>query len=171
MINLIFSHQTGYEEVCIKEKLSNYNFDIIENNAIILKNTNKNNDNADKLLPYIGNGVFGVQITTPGRLYIRHDGTLSLYGQWDPLVSLPGDDDITGHREATVMHFTNGIVNKHQCFRSGYNIDTQYYAHRQFDNILVQDVIINNPSSVSQDVVFKYLSNSKLSNNEIKTVK
>lgn len=90
------------------------------------------------------------------------------------MISVPADnddDDNTGKHDVTVMHFTNGIVYKYQCFKSGYHVDTQYYAHRIFDNILVQDVAVHNPSSVSQEVVFKFLSNSQLSNHEIKPVK
>ncbi|XP_015115145.1 uncharacterized protein KIAA2013 homolog [Diachasma alloeum] len=139
----------AFEDQCIRERLLNFHYDVANDDATILNDPPSEKD--QNYLPYIGNGVFGVQVSPVGRLYIRQGRTLSLFAQWDPLVSVPLPDD-TPHREATVMHFTDGIVYKYQCLRSGYHVDTQYYAHRIFEGILVEDITIFNPSSVTQEV-------------------
>ena len=73
---------------------------------------------------------------------------------WQPLIYHETAKD-TIYREATVMHYTSGIVYKYQCLREGFYIGYQYYAHRELDGILVQDIKISNPSGISQELTFK----------------
>ena len=158
----------AFQDSCIKEKLGAFYFDTVEYNANILHNPAQDTDK--KYLPYIGNGIFGVEITQDGWLYIRHGRTLLLPVHWQPLVSYSVPDGSL-HREATVTHFTNGIVYKYQCLSDGYHIDSLYYAHRSLDGILVQDTNIVNPSSSNQEVALKLPVNMHWSEFEIKTVK
>lgn len=120
----------------------------------------------DKYLPYIGNGIFAVQIIAfHGRLYIKQGRTLSLYAQWDPIITVIPDNN--EQREATVMHFTHGIVYKYQCINSGYYVTNQYYAHRGIDGLLVQDISITNPSSLSQKVALHLSKNQHWTDTKI----
>ena len=90
--------------------------------------------------------------------------------QWQPLISHPLLKS-SFYREATVTHFTNGIVYRYQCFREGYYMEFQYYAHRIFDAILIQDIKITNPLSFSQNVPLKPQVSTQWSNYRIETIK
>ncbi|XP_015594642.1 uncharacterized protein KIAA2013 homolog [Cephus cinctus] len=138
-----------FEDHCINERLASFYFDAAEYNANILHNPPLEEEH--HYLPYIGNGVYGVPISSEGWLYIKHGRTLSLALHWEPLISHVISKG-TSYREATVTHFTTGIVYKYQCLRDGYYVDFQYYAHRSFDGILVQDIKVANPSALSKEV-------------------
>ncbi|KAK9295002.1 hypothetical protein QLX08_010539 [Tetragonisca angustula] len=138
------------EDHCMNERLGAFYLDIGEYNANILHNPPKEGEH--HYLPYIGNGVFGIPILSEALIYIKRGRALSLPVQWQPLIS---HQKSNFYREATVTHFTNGIVYRYQCFREGYYIEFQYYAHRIFDAILVQDIKITNPFSLPQNVPLK----------------
>lgn len=158
----------AFEDHCINEKLASFYFDAIEYNVNILHNPPKKTDH--NYLPYIGNGVFGVPISPEGWLYIKHGRALFLPVQWQPLISHPISKN-TFYREATVVHFTNGIVYKYQCLREGYYIEFRYYAHRVLEGILIQDIKLANPFSLSQEVPLKSQESIHWSNSHVEPIK
>ncbi|XP_029167471.1 uncharacterized protein KIAA2013 homolog [Nylanderia fulva] len=158
----------AFEAHCINERLASFYFDAVEYNANILHNPPKENEYS--YLPYIGNGVFGVPVSPEGWLYIKHGRGLLLPVQWQPLISYSIPKD-SFYQEATVVHFTNGIVYKYQCLREGYHIDFQYYAHRGLEGILVQTIKVSNPFSLSQEVPLKPQESIHWSNSHIEPIK
>lgn len=156
------------EDLCMNERLAAFRFDIGEYNVNILHNPPKEEEHY--YLPYIGNGIFGIPILPEALIYIKRGRALSLPVQWQPLISHPLLKS-SFYREATVTHFTNGIVYRYQCFREGYYMEFQYYAHRIFDAILIQDIKITNPLSFSQNVPLKPQVSTQWSNYRIETIK
>ncbi|XP_066584652.1 uncharacterized protein KIAA2013 homolog [Prorops nasuta] len=142
-------HIEVFEDHCINERLVGFYFDAAEYNANVLHNPPEQKD--IKYLPYIGNGAFGIPVTSDGWIYIKHGRSLLLPVMWKPLiVHVPTEGAV--YREATVTHFTSGIVHKYQCLRDGYHVDFQYYAHRGLDGLLMQDLKIANPSPFFREV-------------------
>ncbi|XP_033353701.1 uncharacterized protein KIAA2013 homolog isoform X1 [Bombus vosnesenskii] len=156
------------EDHCMNERLAAFHSDIEEYNANILHNPPKEGEH--HYLPYIGNGVFGIPILPEALIYIKRGRALSLPIQWQPLISHPLLKT-NFYRDATITHFTSGIVYRYQCFREGYYIEFQYYAHRIFDAILVQDIKITNPLSLSQNVPLKPQMSTQWDNYHIEVIK
>ena len=148
---VIFCCLTAYEEHCINERLAGFYFDSMEYNANILFEPPKEDQHL--YLPYVGNGIFAVPIQSESWLYIKNGRTLSLPVKWQPLITYRPPETST-YREASVTHYTKGIVYKYQCFRDGYHIGYQYYAHRDHEGIFVQEVKISNPLGLSQEFPF-----------------
>ncbi|KAK0087982.1 hypothetical protein PV325_013531 [Microctonus aethiopoides] len=162
-IQWLFSKDHGpveaFEDHCMNERLANFHADAAAYDAAIIEyNGASEGEVINRYLPYVGNGILAVQtIPFNGRLFIKQGRTLSLDAQWDPLIAIIPDNNI--QREATVMHFTHGIVYRYQCIKDGYHVTNQYYAHRIMDGIFVQDISISNPSSLSQKVTLQLSAN------------
>lgn len=158
----------AFEDHCMNERLGSFYFDIKDYNANVLHDPPKETEH--QYLPYIGNGIIGVPILPEAWLYIKHKRTLSLPVYWQPLITatLP---ESSSYREATVTHYTSGIVHKYQCLRDGYYIVSQYFAHRSFDGILVQDVKVVNPSALSQEVTLRSQTSAHWPDTQIEPVK
>ena len=156
------------EDHCMNERLAPFRVDAEEYNINILHDPPKEREH--RYLPYVGNGVFGIPILPEAWIYIKRGRALTLPIKWQPLIShsLPTSNS---HREATVTHFTNGIVHHYQCFRDRYYTEFQYYAHRVFDAILVQDMKIVNPSSLLQNVPLKPQVSTHWSNSHTESIK
>lgn len=152
----------------MNERLASFYFDAVEYNANILHDPPKENEH--QYLPYIGNGVFGVPISPEGWLYIKYGRGLLLPVQWQPLISHPVPKE-SSYQEATVIHFTNGIVYKYQCLRDGYHIDFQYYSHRSLQGILVQTIKISNSFSLSQEIPLKPQESSYWTNSHVEPIR
>lgn len=152
----------------MSERLAPFRLDAEEYNVNILHNPPKEKEN--NYIPYIGNGMFGIPILPDAWIYIKGGRALSLPVQWQPLISHSLHRN-NHYQEATVTHFTNGIVYHYQCLRDKYYIEFQYYAHRQFHTILVQDVKIVNPFSLPQNVPLKPQMSAHWSNSRIESVR
>lgn len=135
----------------MNEKLAAFYLDTTEYNANILFDPPK--EEQHHYLPYVGNGIFGIPIQRESWLYIKNGRTLSLPVKWQPLFAYEIPETTT-YKEATVTHYTKGVVYKYQCFRNGYNIGYQYYAHRDLEGIFIQEIKISNPTSIAQDFSF-----------------
>jgi len=109
-------------------------------------------------------------VTLDGWLYIKHGRALLLPILWQPLIYHPIPKD-SFYREATIVHFTNGIVYKYQCLREGYHIDFQYYAHRSLEGILVQAVKLSNPFSFSHEIQLKPQESTHWTNSHIEPIR
>ncbi|KAG7210712.1 hypothetical protein KM043_012212 [Ampulex compressa] len=116
----------AFEDHCISERLAGFYFDAAEYNVNILHDPPK--DTEHRYVPYIGNGIFGMPISPEGWIYIKHGRSLSLAVQWQPLISHPTPTE-NSYREATVMHFTNGIVHKYQCLKEEVPLMSQTSAY------------------------------------------
>ncbi|KAL7288729.1 hypothetical protein TKK_0017454 [Trichogramma kaykai] len=138
----------AYNDHCINEKLAGYYFDALDYNVNILSSPPKKDEN--KYLPYVGNGIFGIPIQNEAWIYVKSGRTLSLPVKWQPLIIYQIPQDAI-YREASVTDYTKGIVFKYQCFRDGYQISYQYYAHRLHEGIFVQEIKFSNPMSVSHE--------------------
>ncbi|OAD59961.1 hypothetical protein WN48_07872 [Eufriesea mexicana] len=156
------------EDRCMNERLAPFHLDIAEYNVNILHNPPKVGEH--HYLPYIGNGIFAIPILPEALIYIKRGRALSLPVQWQPLIFHPLLKS-SFYREATVTHFTNGIVYRYLCLREGYYMEFQYYAHRILDSILVQDIKITNPLSLSQNVPLKPQMSTHWSNYRIEVIK
>lgn len=143
---------TAYEDHCMSEKLAGFYFDTLEYNANALFHPPKKDEHP--FLPYVGNGVFGIPIENESWLYIKNGKTLSLQVRWQPLIMYKKAESAI-YKEATITHYMKGIVYKYQCFRDGFHIGYQYYAHREHQGIFVQEIKITNPMSVSQEFPFQ----------------
>ncbi|XP_034939799.1 uncharacterized protein KIAA2013 homolog [Chelonus insularis] len=160
----------AYEDNCIEERLASSYLDADVYDAAIIEHNIHNDESLtstehNNLLPYIGNGVFGVQVLpSNGRLYIKEGKTLSLYTQWDPLITVIPDNSV--QRQFSVIQFTQGIVNEYQCIRDGYYVEHKYYAHQILNGIFIQEISISNPTSLPQKVALKLAENSQWTENE-----
>lgn len=104
------------------------------------------------VIPFAGNGYFGVEITRDANLYIKGRRGLQVPLHFHPLVSVrdgdsPSDGEDSGvmGQESTVVEYQTGIVHRFQCnggdrFYASY----QYYAHRNMPSVFVQEIRITN---------------------------
>lgn len=166
--NYLFIFFIAFEQHCMTERLATFYFDAAEYNVNILHDPPLEKEH--QYLPYIGNGVFGIPVSSEGWMYIKHGRALLLPIQWQPLISHPLYEN-SFYSEATVTQFTTGIVHKYQCLREGYHLSFQYYAHRVLDAILVQDLKIVNPTSLSQEIPLKPLTAAHWTNSRLETIK
>ena len=104
-------------------------------------------------VPWIGNGVFGIETSHGSAIQIRNGRTLSLPLLCEPLVSVTYDGE--AWQEAHLVHYFNGIAHTLQCLSSGLHVAHQYYAHRTFPAILVQDIKVTNPDDSPTQVTLE----------------
>ncbi|XP_071439153.1 uncharacterized protein KIAA2013 homolog isoform X3 [Hetaerina americana] len=130
-------------ERCLSDRLLPFYFENEEFNANILHVPKRSNEKP--YLPFVGNGIFGLDIYSDRSLYIKKGRTLSVSVPVSPLVEFSLEPD--SYHEATVVQYITGILYKFQCFSSGSYISYQYYAHRTLPSVLVQDIKITNPTS------------------------
>ncbi|XP_031833289.1 uncharacterized protein KIAA2013 homolog isoform X2 [Nomia melanderi] len=158
----------AFEDYCMNERLAPFRLEAEEYNVNILHKPPKEKEH--QYLPYIGNGIFGIPISSEAWVYIKQGRALSLPIQWQPLITHPLPNG-NFHTEATVTDFTNGIVYHYQCLRDKYYTEFQYYAHRVYDAIMVQDMKIVNPFSLSQNVPLKPQVSTHWNNAHIELIK
>ncbi|XP_055593712.1 uncharacterized protein KIAA2013 homolog [Uranotaenia lowii] len=112
-------------------------------------------------IPYVGNGLFGLEIQSDAHLNIFRGRALTEQINFHPIVSVAtgqgtaarGDSSFeSSHREATVVEYLSGIVHRFQCFPEGYFVSYQYYAHRTMPSVLVQEIQITNTKNQLVDV-------------------
>lgn len=102
-------------------------------------------------IPYVGNGMFGLEIQADANLNIFRGRALLQPVNFHPIVSVAAGG-MGMHREATVVEYLSGIVHRFQCFSEGYFVSYQYYAHRTMPSVLVQEIQITNTKNQLVDV-------------------
>ncbi|EAT46446.1 AAEL002386-PA [Aedes aegypti] len=102
-------------------------------------------------VPYVGNGMFGLEIQADANLHIFRGRALLQPVNFHPIVSVAAGGMGT-HREATVVEYLSGVVHRFQCFSEGYFVSYQYYAHRTMPSVLVQEIQITNTKNQLVDV-------------------
>lgn len=102
-------------------------------------------------IPYVGNGMFGLEIQADAHLNIFRGRALLQPVNYHPIVSVAAGG-LGTHREATVVEYLSGVVHRFQCFSEGYFVSYQYYAHRTMPSVLVQEIQITNTKNQLVDV-------------------
>ncbi|KAJ8711212.1 hypothetical protein PYW07_008454 [Mythimna separata] len=140
---------TSHQNVCVKNfmkpfesSLKEYDVYLRQESSATLNSLNHN------YVPYVGNGLVGLALEQVPHLNIKHGRTLSLPLYYHPLYVI---DDYE-LKEFTVAEYKKGIVHRFQCSNSGFQVSYQYYAHRTIPSLFVQEIWINNPTSVEKNL-------------------
>lgn len=94
-----------------------------------------------KDIPYVGNGIFGLEISQDGHLNIKEGRALMLRVPFAPLLSVAKNQEQV--KEVVVVDYVNGLVTRFQCF-DDYQVKYLYYAHRNYPSVFVQEIQIKN---------------------------
>lgn len=92
-------------------------------------------------IPYVGNGIFGLEVAQDAQFNIREGRALLLPLPFAPIVSIAKNQEKV--KEAFVVEYLNGLVSRHQCFED-FQVKYLYYAHRNFPSVFVQEIQIKN---------------------------
>lgn len=92
-------------------------------------------------IPYVGNGIFGLEVSQDAHLNIKEGRAMLLNLPFAPIVSIA--KNLEAVKEVAVVEYLNGIVTRHQCF-DDYQIKSLYYAHRNYPSVFVQEIQIKN---------------------------
>lgn len=92
-------------------------------------------------IPYVGNGIFGLEVTQDANFNIKEGRTMALSLPFAPIVSIAKNQETV--KEVTVVEYVNGLVNRFQCF-DDYQVKYLYYAHRNYPSVFVQEIQIKN---------------------------
>lgn len=141
---------------CIEDKLTSFYFEVNECNADIRYDEH----NGDSILPFIGNGYFGLSVYPQSGLFIKSSRLLSLSVNYFPLINLSSGSK---SRHITVTHFFSGIIHRYHCFENGLSATSYYYAHRRIPNYLAQELKLINNQDYSIDVYLSQENNTLLS--------
>lgn len=89
------------------------------------------------LIPYVGNGYFGVGVERNEPVHLKYGRHLSQPVNFHPIVEFEsGADDYEGGSaeakgsQASVIDFVNGVVHRFQCFGSEYSISSDFYGKK-----------------------------------------
>ncbi|KAK6643145.1 hypothetical protein RUM43_004648 [Polyplax serrata] len=135
---------------CIQDRLTSFYSESFEYNVNIRHVPPEMNEKP--YVAYVGNGVFGIEINKHSQMYIRHGRTLSLHSLVHPIVYLQ-NYYMSSFKEAIVTNYLTGIVHVFQCYKGGVYASYQYYAHRTYQTVFVQDIKVSNPTDVNLDIV------------------
>lgn len=125
---------------CVDDRLTPFYSRTFEFNAQIVRptatlGTNRYFDTRHPLVPYIGNGYFGVAIERNEPIHVKYGRHLSQSINFYPIVEFESgaDDYESGTTEAkgnqaNVIDFINGVVHRFQCFGSEYSISSDFYG-------------------------------------------
>ncbi|CAH0382203.1 unnamed protein product [Bemisia tabaci] len=127
---------------CLDDRLTTFYYEVEEFDANIVHSPKRENEK--DLLPFVGNGYFGIVVKNESPLYLKHGRVLSLPLNWSPLVRVEYLDD---SEKASVVHFLSGITYGYECHERGSYVTHQYYAHRVIPSLFVQQIKISNPTS------------------------
>lgn len=140
---------TSHQNVCVKNfmkpfesSLNDYDVYLRQESSATLNSLNHN------YVPYVGNGLLGLALEQVPHLNIKHGRTLSLPLYYHPLYVI---DDYE-MKEFTVAEYKKGILHRFQCSNSGLQVSYQYYAHRTIPSLFVQEIWVNNPTTVQKNL-------------------
>lgn len=92
-------------------------------------------------IPYVGNGIFGLEVAQDAQFNIKEGRALLLPLPFAPIVSIAKNQETV--KEVSVVEYVNGLVSRHQCF-DDYQVKYLYYAHRNYPSVFVQEIQIKN---------------------------
>lgn len=92
-------------------------------------------------IPYVGNGIFGLEVAQDAHFNIKEGRALLLNLPFAPIVSIAKNQETV--KEVSVVEYLNGLVSRFQCFED-YQVKYLYYAHRNYPSVFVQEMQIRN---------------------------
>lgn len=104
---------------CIDDSLTPFYLKSIEFNAHIrhfpgddrgIGSTAATTQRKGNFIPYVGNGLFGIEIQDGSHLMIKSGRNLGLSVMFHPLVSV--SSRVSGQRDATVTDYLSGVVHR-----------------------------------------------------------
>lgn len=161
------SHFTAELDNCMLKNLDKYQYDINLMNSVFteshnfktnyMKNSNDDDPAAETSLnhqtdekfyiPYTGNGYIGLSIQSNEGLFVSYHKSLSLKIFHNPLVQVYSEN--YPKKETSVTEFKRGIVHLIQCYQKNkecISVENTLYAHRTRPSLLIEEVILNNPT-------------------------
>lgn len=123
---------------CIDDSLSPRIFADLENGNL---NIFGHNEVGLHDIPYVGNGIFGLEVSQDAHFNIKEGRAMLLNLPFAPIVSVAKNQETM--KEVAVVEYLNGIVTRHQCF-DDYQVKSLYYAHRNYPSVFVQEIQIKN---------------------------
>lgn len=90
---------------------------------------------------YVGNGIFGIEISQNANINIKEGRALLLYIPFAPIVSVAKNQEPM--KEVSVVDYLNGLVTRYQCYEE-YQVKYLYYAHRNYPSVFVQEIQFKN---------------------------
>lgn len=132
---------------CMDDRLTPFYTKAYEFNARIQHFSSAGDDTTSRAyainqrnIPYIGNGLFGLETHDDARFYVKYGRHLSQAIDYRPVVRAThrpaASDDFAeplNTKQAVVVDYLNGIVHKFQCFGSDFFIAHEFYGkyHRK----------------------------------------
>jgi len=112
---------------------------------------NNGHSSREEYLSYVGNGYFGLSVSSSSYISIKSKRTLSIPVHYKPLVHLELEDSGVQEEKETVTDYLTGVVTQYKCVSSDYTRDpvsvtTNVYSHRTIPGVLVQDIKVYNPT-------------------------
>lgn len=92
-------------------------------------------------IPYVGNGLFGLEISKDSQLNIKEGRALTLDIPFAPIVTVSSNQENV--EEFVTVDYYNGLVVRKQCFDE-FHVKYQYFAHRNYPSVFVQEIQIRN---------------------------
>ncbi|XP_059099227.1 uncharacterized protein KIAA2013 homolog isoform X1 [Tigriopus californicus] len=135
-------------ETCIGDKMITFLADIQKHNAHAQHHPWRVTDKS--YVPYVGNGQVGVAADSEAGLFVAGSRHLSQPVPFKPVAHVaPEGSHVFLEESATLVHYVTGVVHKARCYQtdrgSWLSVAQQFYAHRAFPAILVQEVKMTNP--------------------------
>jgi hypothetical protein len=106
---------------CIDENLSPRIFSELDKGNLNIYGLEDGNLN----IPYIGNGIFGMEVTQDAHFNIKEGRALMSALPFAPIVSVARNQEKM--KEVSVVDYLNGLVSRIQCF-GDYHVKYLYYV-------------------------------------------
>lgn len=91
------------------------------------------------MIPYVGNGYFGLEIANTAPIYVKYGRYLSKAINYHPVVEFEYQDDTESDfddgkngKQAFVVDYVNGVAHKFQCFGNDFFISNDFYGINSF---------------------------------------
>lgn len=147
----------AHSHSCLYEKFQQDAPDLAAHDAHSLHYTQWSADDHN-YLPYVGNGHLGLAVPGDDR-GTNDDGLLHIFGYrhlsvrvpFKPVVSINPESALAAAESAAVVHYTHGTVHSVRCFDVSnggrVSVGNVVYAHRALPNVLVQEIMLSNPTA------------------------
>ena len=144
-------------EKCCFDKLSRWQSNVGRFNS---------HNHTSPLLAYVGNGYFGMSVSSDSEINIKSKRTLSVPVPFKPLVKLTlvgeGQEEL-----GVVTDYIRGVVRVGSChqeqgsFEDPVTVTSNVIAHRTVPGVLVQDIRVHNPTSQPKQIGLERLGISQ----------
>lgn len=94
-------------------------------------------ESTHQLLPYVGNGYFGIGAVRSTPFHVKYGRHLSQPVNFHPVVEFESADGYSSGsaaaqgNQAFVIDFLSGVVHKFQCFENEFTISSDFYGKNQ----------------------------------------